>query len=114
MLSDLFFDFGGFADSVAQIEQFCSSDFTFSYYLNRLNVGRMERESFFGTDAERYTANGEGLADTAVSLGDDGSFKNLSSDSCAFNDAAVNFNAVAYVERRDVFLLKLLFCKSLQ
>ena len=114
MLSDSFFDFGGFADSVAQIEQFCSSDFTFSHYLNGLYVGRMEREGFFGTDAEGYAANGEGLAYAAVSLGDNGSFENLGSDSGAFDDAAVNFNAVAYVERRNVFLLKLLFCESLQ
>ena len=86
---DLFLDLGCLTDSVAQVEEFRSANFTSADHFDRLDVGRMEREGLFGPYAVGYAADGESFAYAAVSFGDDRAFEHLRSDAGTFYDTAI-------------------------
>ena len=75
---------GRFADSVAQIIEFSSSDFTAPNLFDVIDFGRMQRQCSLYANAIRNAANRDGLFDSAALSGDQISFKQLKSFSCAF------------------------------
>ena len=87
--SDLFFDLGSLADSVAQVEQLCASYLTVTDNFDTCNVGRVDRESLFDTATVGNTSYGECLGDAAAALSDNGSVKKLDSLTVAFLNTAV-------------------------
>ena len=102
--SDLFFDLGSLADSVAQVEQLCASYLTVTDNFDTCNVGRVDRESLFDTATVGNTSYGECLGDAATALSDNGSVKKLDSLTVAFLNTAGNTNGVAHFEFRKSFL----------
>ena len=72
----------------------------------------MQGENLLAADTVGNTANGDGLADTAVLTGDDGAFENLDTLTRAFLDADMNANSVTDVNLGQ-FFLHVLAVKSL-
>ena len=76
---DLFFYLSCFADSVAYIVELCASYFTVADNFDLSNLRGMQRERLFNAYAISNSSYGECLGNTAVSLGDNRSFKELNS-----------------------------------
>ena len=64
----------------------------------------MQGENLLAADTVGNTANGDGLADTAVLTGDDGAFEHLDTLTGAFLDAHMNTNSVADLSFGQLFL----------
>ena len=82
-------------DSVAQVVEFCSSDFTVTNDVDMVDLRRMKRERSFYADFERYLSNGEGLSNASVLLSDNYAFECLESFSRSFNDFYKNLDGIA-------------------
>ena len=62
----------------------------------------MDGEHLLHTDAVGHAADGEGLLQTAVLLGDDGALKDLDTLAVAFLDAIMHLDVVANADLRNV------------
>src|SRR5699024_4673696 len=58
-LSNLFFNFGGLTDSVAQVVELRSANFTATNHFHFFDIGGMNREDSFNAYAVRYAAHRE-------------------------------------------------------
>ena len=65
-------DLGCLADAVAQVVQLGAADIAVAHGLDLLDRGRVDGEDLFHADAVGQAADGDGLFDAAVLLGDDG------------------------------------------
>ena len=60
------FDSCGLADSITEIVEFCSSDFTTSDFLDVVNLWRMQRQHSLDADAIADAAHGDRLSYAAT------------------------------------------------
>ena len=110
---DFFLDLSVLADLIAQIIELSTANFTAANYFNALYVGGMDGEGLFGADTVGNSSYSEGFGNAAVLSCDNGTFKDLSSDSCTLDDLLVNLNGVTNIEFGD-FGFELLICKCFQ
>ena len=98
-----------FTGKVAKIIKFCSSDLAVTHDVDMVDTRRMQRESPFYADAERYASYSERLTNAAVFLGNNNSLKSLQSFSGSLDDLDENLDAVAHVDDGNPFLHVLFF-----
>ena len=87
--SDLFFNLGSLTDSLANVVQLCTSDFTDANDVYLLNVRRVDGESLLNTTTVRNTSYSKGFGNTAAVLSDNGSFEKLDSFAVTLFDTVV-------------------------
>ena len=103
-LLDLFLDLGGLAQTVTQIVQLCSANFTSPDDFNLVYNWRVQREDTFHTAAISNSSYSKGFVDAAVLLCDNGSFKNLDTALVAFLNSNVYLYGVADTKSRNFLL----------
>ena len=101
---------GCLADAVAQVVQLGAADIAVAHGLDLLDRGRVDRENLFHADAVGQAADGDGLFDAAVLLGDDGALEDLNTLTGAFLDLHVDANGVAHQDLGDFLQLLLVQC----
>ena len=101
---DLFFDLCRFTDSVAQIVQLASADFTGTDKLNLCHIGRIHGEYSLNADAVGNAANGKGFGNAAAFDRDDSAFKHRNSFSFPFADCDMYLDNIANLNVGSVFL----------
>ena len=75
--SDIALDLGSFAGAAAQVVQFCTADLALAHHSHLLNKGAVDGEDTLDAHAVSNAANGKGLGDAAVLLGNDGALEGL-------------------------------------
>ena len=93
---------GGFALSGAEVVEFGAADSPLALNFNFRNARRVNRENTLDTLAIRNSADGEVLVESPPLAADHDAGINLNTLLVAFNDAGVDFNSVADIERGDV------------
>ena len=96
--ADLLFDLGGLAGAAAQVEQLGPAHLAVTDDLHLLNEGRVDGEHALHADAVGSAADGEGLGDAAVLLGDHSALEGLDALALAFLDANGDPNGVTDLE----------------
>src|SRR5699024_2582315 len=86
------------AGAAAQVLQLCTADLALADNSHLLNKGAVDREDTLDAHAVSDAADGKGLCDAAVLLGNDGALKGLDALALAFLDADVHPDGVADVE----------------
>ena len=77
-LFKLFFDLCCLTNTIAQVVQFGSANFTSAYRINGYDRRRINREYFFATYTVGNTSYGNGLVDSAMLLSNNSTFECLS------------------------------------
>ena len=111
--SKLFLDLSSLTHAVTQIVQLSPADLTSTDGLDLLDHRAVEGEDLLHADAVRDAADGEGLVDTAVLLGNDGALEHLDTLTVAFLDAQVDTHGVAHVDCGGSLLRHVLLDKAL-
>ena len=104
-----FFNFGLLAYPVSQVVQFGSSYFTFSYQLNLLYIGRVQRPCLLNADAVGALSYGKGSSVAAALLFQDNTFKYLDSFTVTFFDFTLNSYGITNGKFRNLLLQLFLF-----
>ena len=104
LLANLLFYLCSLADTVTQIVQLRSANFTSPDDFNLVYNWRVQREDTFHTAAVSNSSYSKGFVDAAVLLCDNGSFKNLDTALVAFLNSNVYLFGVADTKSR-IFLL---------
>ena len=112
LLADSFLNLGSLTNAVAQVVQLGAANLTVTDDLDLLDGRSVDGEHLLDADAVGQTTNGEGLLDTAVLLGDNGTLEDLDSLAVALFDLVLDTNGVTDLEGGDR-LLQLLIGKSL-
>jgi hypothetical protein len=94
----------GLTGSAAKEEQLCPAYLGASDRYDINDIRRVQREYTLNTLIADHTANGEHLIDAAAFTGDYNAGKHLHTGFIAFNDLAMHFYSVAYLEVRHFFL----------
>ena len=94
-LSKLFFDLGGLAEAVAEVVELRTADLAAANDVNLLDERAVDREHTLNANTVRGAADGEGLRDAAMLLGNNGALKSLDTLLVAFLDADGDANGVA-------------------
>ena len=95
--SDALLDLGLLAHAVAQVIQLRAADLAAADRLDGDDGGRVHREDLLAADAVADAADGDGLVDAAVLLGNDGAVERLVADAVAFLDTHGHADGVAHV-----------------
>ena len=77
-------DLCALTDTLTQVVQLCSADFTAADCLYGDDGGRVHGEDLLAAYAVGNTTDGDGLVDAAMLLGNDGAFKSLVALTAAF------------------------------
>ena len=91
-------DLCSLADALAQVVQLCSADFTAANCLYGDDGGRVYGEDLLAAYTVGDAADGDGLVDAAMLLGNDGAFKSLVALTAAFFYADCDTDGIADVE----------------
>ena len=85
-------------DTVTKVIELCSANLAATNSLNRDDGRRVYREDLLTAYTVGDTANGDGLVDAAMLLGNDGAFESLVALTAAFFYADGDTNGIADVE----------------
>ena len=91
-------DLCALTDSFTEVVELCSAHFTSANRLDGDDGGRMHREDLLAAYAVGNSADGDGLVDAAMLLGNDGAFKSLVALAAAFLDTNGDTHGIADVE----------------
>ena len=97
-LSELLLDLGALAHAATQVVQLRTPDSAVANHLDRGNRGRVDGEDLLHAHAVRDAADGDGLLDAAVLLGDHSALEGLDALALAFLDANGDPNGVTDLE----------------
>ena len=100
-------DLGGLADAVTQIVQLGAAHETVTHGLDGLDRGRMYGEHLLHAHTVGDTADGDGLLDAAMLLGNNSTLENLNTLAGAFLDLHMHADGIAHLHLRH--FLQLLF-----
>ena len=95
--SDALADLGLLTHSVAQVIQLGAADFTAADGLDGDDRGGVDGEDLLAADSVEDAADGDGLVDTAVFLGDNGAVKSLVPLAVALLDTDGDADVVSHV-----------------
>ena len=110
---DFFLDLSVLTDLITQVVELRTANFTAADNFNRLYVRGVDGEGLFGADTVGNSSYSEGFGNAAVLSCDNGTFKDLSSDSCSLDDSLRYLNGITNIEFGD-FGFELLICKCFQ
>lgn len=100
---------GTLTNTVAEVVKFCTADFSFVGYFDLGDARGVNWEYALDTFSVGDFADGECSVDTATAFCDDETCEDLDALFATFDNAAMNFDGVAYVRDDDVFFELLLF-----
>ena len=107
-----FLDLGGLALQRTQVVQLGAAHLTMTDHGDAAQTGAVDGESTLHTDAVGNAADGEGLADAAVALGNDHTFESLQTLVLALNNLNLNTHGIADGDRGDVLAQLLSFNRT--
>ena len=103
-----FLNLGSLTNALAQVVQLGAANLTVTDDLDLLDGRSVDGEHLLDADAVGQTTNGEGLLDTAVLLGDNGTLEDLDTLTVTFLNLQVDLDGVTDGDGRNVSLLLLL------
>ena len=97
-----FLDLRRFTLTLTQVIQLSPANFTTADQIHMVNAGGMDRESAFDTNAIGNAANRKGFADSAVALGNHGTFESLQAFPVAFDNLNPYAYSIAHIKLRSI------------
>ena len=89
-------DLGSLTNAVTQVVQLGAADIAVAHGLDLLDGGRVDGEHLLHADTVGQAADGDGLLDTAVLLGDNSTLEDLDTLTSAVLDLHVHADGVAH------------------